>query len=307
MTKIKLNRKELSEMVQRSIAKVLKEDSMGAASVNEDPSKRDMLSLLRSKYDRLGYDENSAEIAMYWFAYEYHGGQWSNLYSALSTSKYRPGRDVSSVSDEGDEMAEMMYDDLVSEYGGDVDDYDTEDDYSPERDSYNYDDSMEESVGDDEYADEDEYTDEFDGSDEDNMVDEDLVEYTIPTWAAAAMINADYSGLDDEDEEVVNKFSDKLVARHGNAYIMPGEEKGFQPFNDMTRLGDDVMTVYVRPNDIQESRAVKATNKNLLELSKKIAGSILNENKSRNNVQRVKLSELKKMILSTLKEEINRA
>lgn len=301
MTKIKLNRKELSEMVQRSIVKVLKEDSVGAASIDGDPSKREMLSFLRSKYDRLGYDENSAEMAMYWFAYEYHGGQWSNLYSTLSTSKYRPGRNVSSVSDEGDEMAEMMYEDLVSKYGGDVDDYDTEDDYSPERDSYNYDDNMEESVGDDEY------TDEFDGSDEDSMVDEDLVEYTIPTWAAVAMINADYSGLDDEDEDIVDKFTDRLIAKHGNAYVMPGEEKGFQPFNDMTRLGDDVMTVYVRPSDMRESRTIKATNKDMVELSKKIAGGILTENKSKGNVKRVKLSELKKMILSTLKEEIGRA
>ena len=45
----------------------------------------------------------------------------------------------------------------------------------------------------------------------------------------------------------------------------------------------------------------------MVELSKKIAGSILTENKSQGNVKRVKLSELKKMILSTLKEEIGRA
>ena len=29
--------------------------------------------------------------AIYWFASHEHSGQWSNLYSALSTSEYRPG------------------------------------------------------------------------------------------------------------------------------------------------------------------------------------------------------------------------
>jgi len=32
------------------------------------------------------------EAAIYWFANHWHGGQWSNLYSALSTSPYNPGR-----------------------------------------------------------------------------------------------------------------------------------------------------------------------------------------------------------------------
>ena len=31
------------------------------------------------------------EAAIYWFSDNWHGGQWSNLYSALSTSPYRPG------------------------------------------------------------------------------------------------------------------------------------------------------------------------------------------------------------------------
>ena len=32
-----------------------------------------------------------SEEAIYWFANDYHGGQGSNLYSALSTSGFRPG------------------------------------------------------------------------------------------------------------------------------------------------------------------------------------------------------------------------
>jgi hypothetical protein len=36
-------------------------------------------------------DEFDVEGAIYWFSSDWHGGQWSNLYSALSTSDYRPG------------------------------------------------------------------------------------------------------------------------------------------------------------------------------------------------------------------------
>lgn len=36
-------------------------------------------------------DAFDVEGAMYWFACHWHGGQWSNLYSALSTSEFRPG------------------------------------------------------------------------------------------------------------------------------------------------------------------------------------------------------------------------
>jgi hypothetical protein len=36
-------------------------------------------------------DDNDIEVAIYWFASNYHGGQWSELYSILSTSPYKPG------------------------------------------------------------------------------------------------------------------------------------------------------------------------------------------------------------------------
>lgn len=53
-----------------------------------DPTADDMRSYLSANYPEL--DEFDIEEAIYWFAYNYHSGQWSNLYSALSTSQYRP-------------------------------------------------------------------------------------------------------------------------------------------------------------------------------------------------------------------------
>ena len=35
-------------------------------------------------------DEFTTEAAIYWFANDWHSGQWSNLYSVLSTSPYKP-------------------------------------------------------------------------------------------------------------------------------------------------------------------------------------------------------------------------
>jgi hypothetical protein len=35
-------------------------------------------------------DEWEREAAIYWFASDYHGGQWSNLYAALCASQYQP-------------------------------------------------------------------------------------------------------------------------------------------------------------------------------------------------------------------------
>ena len=63
-----------------------------------DPTRAEMLRELISAFRRRrdGRTDDSwkfdIEAAIYWFANHWHGGQWSNLYSALSTSPYRPGR-----------------------------------------------------------------------------------------------------------------------------------------------------------------------------------------------------------------------
>jgi hypothetical protein len=79
-----------------------------------------------------------------------------------------------------------------------------------------------------------------------------FVEYTIPTWAVSSLINGNDSGLEDGDIEKINKFVDKVVARHGNAFFMLGdksEESEFSPYNDIDSLGSDVITLYILPDD----------------------------------------------------------
>jgi len=66
-------------------------------------------------------DENiefDIAAAIYWFASDYHGGQNSNLYSALSTSDYRPSPMHSSIEDDESETATQMYQELINTFGG---------------------------------------------------------------------------------------------------------------------------------------------------------------------------------------------
>lgn len=80
-----------------------------------DPSGDEMRSYLRSLPFADEFDEFDREEAIYWFANDYHGGQWSNLYSALSTSEYHPGPLTRGC--EG--SSETLYDELVLEYVSD--------------------------------------------------------------------------------------------------------------------------------------------------------------------------------------------
>jgi hypothetical protein len=79
----------------------------------DDPSRQEMIEHIKGVYGREA-DRFDIEEAIYWFANDYHGGQGSNLYSALSTSEYRPGR-MSSGPEEGS-MSEMIYADLVETF-----------------------------------------------------------------------------------------------------------------------------------------------------------------------------------------------
>ena len=81
--------------------------------VNDDPSRQEMIDYIRKVYGREA-DEFDIEEAIYWFANHYHGGQSSNLYSALSTSEYRPGP-MTNGPEEGS-MGEMIYADLVGAF-----------------------------------------------------------------------------------------------------------------------------------------------------------------------------------------------
>lgn len=97
----------------------------GERENTDDPSKEQMMAILNNELGGLeGYDKFSAEEAIYWYSNNYHGGQDSNLYSALSTSEYKPSRMISGIEESEDEMSMAMYNTLVSNFGGDVIDLD---------------------------------------------------------------------------------------------------------------------------------------------------------------------------------------
>ena len=75
--------------------------------------KSEMINFLKGQFGSEA-EEFDMEEAIYWFAANYHEGQWSDLYSILSTSDFRPGR-LSNGPEQG--MCEMMYDALVEKYG----------------------------------------------------------------------------------------------------------------------------------------------------------------------------------------------
>jgi len=59
----------------------------------KDPTRGELLEKAREFAAPYGEEatEFDVEEACYWIANVYHGGQWTNLYSALSTSPYHPG------------------------------------------------------------------------------------------------------------------------------------------------------------------------------------------------------------------------
>ena len=79
--------------------------------------KSQMLAHLRTIYTPGLVDNDSfnlsAEIAIYWFASDYHGGQDTELYSILSTSPYSPSYLCEGIDDDDDALAVDMYEDLV--------------------------------------------------------------------------------------------------------------------------------------------------------------------------------------------------
>jgi hypothetical protein len=58
--------------------------------MNTDPTLDEMRAFLAEQYGP-ELDEFDREEAIYWFATDWHGGQWSNLYAALCASQYKPG------------------------------------------------------------------------------------------------------------------------------------------------------------------------------------------------------------------------
>ena len=60
-------------------------------------------------------DDLDIESAIWWFANDYHEGQFHPLYEILSISPFSPGPSHRSVEDEG-EIAEMIYSELEARF-----------------------------------------------------------------------------------------------------------------------------------------------------------------------------------------------
>jgi len=86
-------------------------------TASQDPSAQEMRAFLKKEHPGEEGGDFDIEAAIYWYANDFHGGQASDLYSALSTSKFKPGPAHKSVKDEG-EVASMMYESLKREFGG---------------------------------------------------------------------------------------------------------------------------------------------------------------------------------------------
>lgn len=107
-----MNKSDLKSLIKECFAEIIKE------SRNTDPSKEEMVAFLQNTPYRSeeGF-EDSSEVAMYWFASDYHGGQNSNLYSVLSTSPYTPSRiNKGGIEGEDDFIAKDLYEELVAKY-----------------------------------------------------------------------------------------------------------------------------------------------------------------------------------------------
>jgi hypothetical protein len=61
----------------------------GGDDLMPDPTREEMLATLAKQCPYA--DEFATEAAVYWFASDWHSGQWSDLYAALCSSPYRPG------------------------------------------------------------------------------------------------------------------------------------------------------------------------------------------------------------------------
>ena len=74
--------------------------------------KAEMLAKLREYGEGL-YDVDDPcytfdmEAAIYWYASDWHDGQWSDLYAILSTSEYVPGILTSGADDVSETCAEL--------------------------------------------------------------------------------------------------------------------------------------------------------------------------------------------------------
>jgi len=83
--------------------------------MHSDPTKDEMLEHLETWPYISEASDFDIEEAIYWFAYGYHSGQDSNLYSVLSTSEYTPSPIQDTISKKG--ISYSLYLELVDTFG----------------------------------------------------------------------------------------------------------------------------------------------------------------------------------------------
>jgi hypothetical protein len=79
-----------------------------------DPTLTEMQAVLGAYGDAMEADDFDRAQAIYWFCVDWHGGQWSNLYSAMCQLGYTPSM-CESGCEEGS-MAAELYDVLERQY-----------------------------------------------------------------------------------------------------------------------------------------------------------------------------------------------
>jgi len=108
---MKITEKELRKLIREQITK------LNEYSTTSDPTFKEMYNYLKKQYKGLGFDDGSARAAIYWFAYNYHGGMSSNVYQSIPKTEYKPSRLMSNIEDEDDYLAKEMYTDLENNFG----------------------------------------------------------------------------------------------------------------------------------------------------------------------------------------------
>ena len=90
----------------------------------KDPTQQEMFEFLSNKFENAGIDGiiDNILISSYWFAYNFHDGQTSDLYSALCNSFYSPSILANNIEDEYDSIVFAMYNALIEKFIGE--DYD---------------------------------------------------------------------------------------------------------------------------------------------------------------------------------------
>lgn len=78
-------------------------------AMEADPTKEEMQHVITKWLSGSDIDELYHEAAMYWFASDFHSGQSSNLYSALSMSQYNPGPMTNKIENENEVTQELYY------------------------------------------------------------------------------------------------------------------------------------------------------------------------------------------------------